>query len=212
VSRCRDVAAALAQLLEFEVVKRIIAPIVRDAVRDLQAGLAVYWPSGGENEMPEAHALGAIGRALGRAGFHVFHEVQCPSKDTVGHVDLLAISMRRSACIAVEGKRLYDGRGCDAMLADWKRLGTGHLACDWKVPQAKRHFRMMVTTTWQDNIREWWTGTSEVPVRRRHPSWKALRAETAGAFLGGTYVQTRDGWGDQWLLFAFGERERSFFQ
>jgi len=89
-----------------------ITAIVDDAVSDLQAALRVYWPADGLNEMAEAQALGAIGRAFGRAGFHVFPEASCRGRGRLGHVDLVAISPRRLVCVAVEGKRLYDGRGC----------------------------------------------------------------------------------------------------
>jgi hypothetical protein len=127
--------------------------------------------------MPEAHAIGALGRAFARADFQVFHQVPCPGRQAVGHVDLLAVSKGRSTCVAVEGKRLYDGRGCGALLEDWDRLGRVHLVSEWGSPKVKHHFRMLVTTGWQENIRDWWMGTTEKPKGRRHEAWELSSSE-----------------------------------
>lgn len=191
--------------------EELVASIVDDAVRELREGLQWYWPSEGDNEMPEAHAVGAVGRAFGRNGFHVYHEVQCRTAGAVGHVDLVALANDQATCIAVEGKRLYDGRKAEALLQDWKRLGILRLASEHGFPAAQRHYRMLVMTTWQPNIRDWWLGSDEVPTRRRHSSWPELRRELSGAVVRGLQIQTDPDWGEQWLLFALGKRDRSFF-
>ena len=188
-----------------------IGRVVEDAVTDLQASLRVYWPTEGRNEMGEAHALGSLGRAFGRAGFNVYHEVQCRTDGRVGHVDLVAVSLPQSICVAVEGKRLYDARGAKGMLLDWQRLGVTRLASEHGRPTVTSHVRMLVSTTWQPNIREWWTGTLDVPRRRRGRSWSELRTATAGATLDGSLVQTNKDWGEQWFLCAFQERDSSLF-
>jgi hypothetical protein len=190
---------------------KFVESIVDDAVRDLRAGFRVYWPSIGENEMAEAHPLGALGRAFGRAGFRVFHEVSCRRHKSIGHIDLVAISTRRSLCVAVEGKRLYSGTGASSMFADWRRLGRTRLAHKWGFPRVDRHVRMLVTTSWQENIREWWMGSARVPKRRRHPAWAKLRKELEACLHDGRHIQSHEDWGEQWLLFAIGERATPFF-
>jgi hypothetical protein len=192
----------------------VIESVVADAVADLQRGFRVYWPSIGQNEIPEAHPVAALGRAFDRAGFHVFHEVSCGRRRSIGHIDLVAISTRRSLCVAVEGKRLYSGTGAASMLDDWKRLGRTRLAHRWGFPRSKKHLRMLVTTTWQENIREWWMGCRQVPKRRRHPAWRPLRNQLNGTVCDGAYLQSdesSENWGDQWLLYAFGVRKTPFF-
>lgn len=192
----------------------VIESVVADAVAELQRGFCVYWPSIGPNEMPEAHPVAALGRAFGRVGFHVFHEVSCGRRGAIGHIDLVAISTQRSLCVAVEGKRLYSGTGAASMLDDWKRLGRTHLAHKWGFPRSRTHLRMLVTTTWQENIREWWMGSTQIPKRRRHRAWRELRNELNGVVCDGTHLQTdesSENWGQQWLLYAVGVRATPFF-
>ena len=200
---------------------QLVSCIIEDAVRELAASLDLYWPSEGQNEMPEAHTVGAVGRAFGRAGFHVYHEVQCRTDGAVGHVDLLAISQERSACVAVEGKRLYNPNGAAAMLRDWHRLGSTRLASQHGAPAITDHYRMLVATTWQSEIKERWEGSHDVPTRmeapassdRRKDSWSDLRKELNGALLTRSthIIQTDEDWGKQWFLFAFGQKDASFF-
>jgi hypothetical protein len=192
-------------------VEDLIASIVATAVRDLAAGLSVYWPSERNNEMAEAHAVAALGRAFDRAGFHVFHEVQCRTAGNVGHIDLLALSVARSACVAVEGKRLYDGNGAEAVLVDWERLGNTRLANEHGFPALDHHYRMLLTTSWQENIREWWLGNAEVPSRRRDVAWGKLREATGNAHMNGSLIQWDPHWGEQWLLYAYDRRSACFF-
>lgn len=185
--------------------------VLTDAVGDLRRGLSVYWPARGNSEMAEAHALGAIGRALGRADFHVFHEVSCPSEGSAGHIDLVAISVERSICLAVEGKRLHRSDGCGEIVRDWQRLGLRHLASEYGKPKLKHHVRMVVATTWQSKIKDWWDGGLELPAGARHESWSTLRQELAGANVNALHVQTDRSWGEQWLLVASAERPTPFF-
>lgn len=192
---------------------QFVSCIIEDAVRELAASLELYWPSEGQNEMPEAHTVGAVGRAFGRAGFHVYHEVQCRTDGALGHVDLLAISQERSACVVVEGKRLYNPDGVAAMLRDWHRLGSTRLASQHGAPSLTDHYRMLVATTWQSEIKERWEGLRDVPTRKDAPSWSDLRKELNAALLTkpSHIIQTDEHWGKQWFLFAFGKKDTSFF-
>ena len=182
--------------------------IMSRAIRDLASGLQLYWPAVNDNEMPEAHTLGAIGRSLSEEGFHVFHEVWC---DPGGHVDLVGICPERSTCVVFEGKRLYDGRGATSLFDDWQRLGTTQLAKQYGAPNLRNHFRGLVGSSWQPNIREWWLGTHDTPTGRRSRAWRDLRRATTNCVLRGGRIQTDAKWGEQWLLYAYGRRHLSFF-
>jgi hypothetical protein len=129
----------------------------------------------------------------------------------VGLVDVVALSVERSACIAVEGKRLYDGRGAESILADWERLVTTRLANEHGFPTLIHHYRMVLATSWQKNIRDWWLGKERVPSGRTDQAWRKLREATRSAQMGGSFNQHDRDWGEQWLLYAYERRSTCFF-
>lgn len=190
--------------------------VLNAAAEELQQGLRHYWPTDGLNEMSEAHTLGALGRALGHEGFHVFSEVQCRDRNqNPGLVDLVALSPKRSVCLAVEGKRLYDGRGAAGLLRDWERLAQVKLANEWKAPKIGHHYRMLVATTWRPNIISWWKDETDAPRGRTSQAWKTLQRQLSGARRDALYLQHREEWRpeapEQWLLYVVGQRRSSFF-
>jgi hypothetical protein len=191
--------------------KRVVS-LIRDAAADLKTALAIYWPAIGRNEMAEANALGAVARAFSRRGFHVFHEVHCRTgSEYKGRVDLLAVSTDRLACVAVEAKRVYNPERAREIVRDWDRLGVTILASEYGAPTVRpdRHYRLVVATSWQPTVHNWWLGDAS-PAWPEAP-WRAATHMDLD-YSGAEFIQDDGKWGKHWLLYAFGERGRSYFR
>jgi len=131
-----------------------VMKIVRKGGYYLGESLWEYWPSKGNNEVPEANVTLHVGRALAEAGFAVFAEAHGEDSGTDKRHDLLAYSRPANTVVACEFKRLYSGEKANQMLHDVRRLGAFR-PIDNEVANSEQ-FGVLAATTWDVEYARWW--------------------------------------------------------
>lgn len=118
-----------------------IDKIMHEASGTFASAVNFYWPSFGNNEVPEANLVLAASQALGRAGFHVWNEVAhdaeaygklAAEKSTIKRakpkrVDSLAIDPASGTVVWMEAKRLYSAEKATLVTGDITRINSAKL-------------------------------------------------------------------------------------
>lgn len=183
--------------------------LIRRAAGALAEDLAVYWPSAGRNELPEANVTLHLAATLREAGFAVFAEAHSAGTGTERRHDLLALRCGDGTLIACEAKRLYNGQQAQRMRQDAQRLkefapleGEDHLAPGVELMD---RIGVLAATTWNEGYARWFAGedAADVSDEALDPIWEALlkHATRWGA------CPLQDDWTTgarrtQWLVFA----------
>lgn len=180
---------------------------IKQAVQTMSSALTVFWPSAGKNDMGEANLSMHFGAALQGQQFHIFSEVWLEQlrrakdepDDARSRIDLLAV--RDGWFIGSEAKRLYqDPSKALQIVADWERMKTHRPTTAFGNPTPKRWTRVLLATTWQDDIAETWTTRNSA----KGGGWGVLAGALQEAELVGQEILQEDRhWGKQRLLWAF---------
>ena len=147
-----------------------------------------YWPSSGDNNLPEGSLVVAAAAEFAAHGYHVWGEVQ-HAEERREKIDLLAISPEKSIAVALEAKRL-DSAGHAWSLVEQRKRPENHALSgefiDHGSPKSrKKHrkrvenlvpVRVMVASTWYPSIADWWKQPEQQkPAGKRSEAWKKLR-------------------------------------
>ena len=193
---------------------RSIHQYVGAAASNLAQDLAQFWPATGNNEMAEANLVFQLGSVLRSRRFRVYAEVPVLG-EARGHLDLLAFNERLT--LGIEAKRLYHHDKAHELARDYWRLATGLVPSAQGaqgIPASERTAILLIATTWQPGVREWWTSDDRGTAPGTGDGWAALSEalRDVGSQRVGAYRLQKDvgGWGTHWLLFAWKDRERSF--
>jgi hypothetical protein len=150
---------ALSPKTEFAMpVPNPLPSVVQATAESLQDELTAYWPSSGENNVPEANAVLHLAFALRSEGFRVYPQVQLNGHRRK-HIDLFAFHPESGMGVAVEGKKLYPGKKAEVK-ADWKRLLEYRLPREHtRRPLLTSSLAMVIGTTFhRQSVIRWWEG------------------------------------------------------
>jgi hypothetical protein len=112
IRRCRTGSAM--KLIDVE-------RIIRRGAGSLAESLHFYWPSTGNNEVPESNIALHLGRAFMDEGFLAYSNAH--TKDDVKvHLDLMAMQPRAQILVAGEFKRIYNSDQVRKLVDDLTRI------------------------------------------------------------------------------------------
>jgi hypothetical protein len=148
-----------------------VARLVRRSANLMAESLWEYWPSNGNNEIPERNVSLHLGVALQQAGYRLYAEAHAKGA-TDKRIDLLAFNPETAVTVLAECKRLYSAEKCAEMVEDLERLRSfvpleAHLG--------SKSFGVLAATTWNHKLAQWWS-IADAPPPTNSDSWKALRA------------------------------------
>ncbi|HHH31755.1 MAG TPA: hypothetical protein ENK57_25865 [Polyangiaceae bacterium] len=181
--------------------------------RHLSEDLQQFWPATPKNEMAEANLVLHLGAVLRARRFRVFAEVPLVGERTA-HIDLLAFN--DELAIAVEANRLFNTDKADEMASDFERVMDGQLPTyegSQRIPNTARLVGLIVASTWQTSIRDWWLAEDQRIAPGVGAGWGRLSdaLDAADGDVGVLQIQDDpDGSRTQWLLYAWKERTMPF--
>ncbi len=146
--------------------------IVRRGATYLGEALFNYWPAASpKHDMLERNISMHVARAFSENGFQVYTEVPWPdSEEEKKRLDLLAIDPARGIDVRVEAKRLFDANEIAALKEDLDRMPTFRVNAE---AGSTRHFGVLVGTTWDEEIAQWWAA-KDGRCLREGTHWRAL--------------------------------------
>jgi len=148
-----------------------VARIVRRAGHMLAESLWEYWPSKGNNEMPERNISMQLAIAFHEKGFKCFSEAHWKQEGDHRKLDLLAVHPGSKDAVCIECKRLYSAEKCGSMLEDVERIRS-FVPLDDGVQYTPR-FGVLACSTWNNNIAEWWSTSYAAPPTNKE-EWNNL--------------------------------------
>lgn len=188
-----------------------VADILVNCATYLSDATEFYWPSDGENEVPEATTVLCLARAFQDAGYLTYAEVQVRGNSRE-HVDLLAIHPRIKNAYLIEAKRHYSSHTAWSILNDWNRIRSVKLASTYKPQGTYRWTRAVVATNWDGTSHladRWRAVEGKAAYGGRSEAWAELDEGLRGASRAAFKVRQDPGgkYGWHWLLWA--EQPRS---
>lgn len=155
--------------------------LVRKAGVLLSESLFYYWPVANKNEIPELNITHHLSSVFLSAGLYIYG--QSLLKDQ-GHIDLLALEPLKGYEIRVEVKKLYSADCAQKIVMDIHRLCDFSLIQDHLAEDIQKRLKktknkpmgLIVATTWDDNIADWWCNSEneEIPKGKTSEKWKDL--------------------------------------
>jgi len=190
---------------------------VKRGCDDLGNALSHYWPGKERNgkilgnEMSERNISFYVARSLSATEFYIFMEPSFNSSNPTGDrsLDFLAVHQKHKCVIAAEAKRLYSSQMAGAIVADFIRIERFNIAWSdvYRLPNKPTH-GLILATTWQENIAEWWIDPKkQVPSSKMAiENWRELRSKLARRRVGREKLQCDaslpDGWKQHYALYA----------
>ncbi len=167
---------------------RNIERIVRHAGLLMSESLWDYWPSEGDNDIPERNISLYLAIAFHEKGFKCFAEGNW-NDSTDKRIDFLAVNPETGIAVCGEFKKLYSAEKCQSMLDDFNRIQSF-------VPlehcgKYKPKFGILAATTFKPNIVKWWS-TSDGENPSDHESWKLLYKHMKDAYWGSVPLNSYD--------------------
>ncbi|TAK29414.1 MAG: hypothetical protein EPO40_10395 [Myxococcaceae bacterium] len=193
-----------------------IERILRRGASSLAESLHFYWPSHGNNEVPEANIELHLAHALLESGFFVYGQAH-PSGTANTRLDTVAVDPRNKVHVVAEFKRLYNVDQARAMVADAERIiAWTPQAQGWRHPGLNfgRKFGLLAATTWKAEFAKWFTTDD---AKMRDPTgddgpfdelWKKLPKQRTiwdALPLTSYHVAGRKKLEGQWLVYALFE-------
>ena len=135
-----------------------IESIIRRGATFLSECIYTYWPSNGNNEIPEANITMHLGHSFIEKGFITFAEAH--TKDSVkNRIDFLAIHPSRGILVLGEFKRIYSSEKLKSSINDVKKIyefkPQRPPRCDERL-KIKNGYGFIAGTTWDPKYAEWW--------------------------------------------------------
>jgi hypothetical protein len=139
----------------------------------LTESLKFYWPSSGENDVPEVNISVHFGAVLAASGFLVYADVHDLDNASV-RLDVLGLQPETDTLVLAEFKRLWKPETAWAMARDLARIRA------WRLAEARaraefrvaHQFGVLAATTWKQEYVDWFMDST-----------RALTADPAGGGL-----------------------------
>jgi len=186
-----------------------IERIVRLGAESLADSIYYYWPSSGDNEIPEANITVHLGRAFLNSGFLCFAEAHTRDK-VKPHLDLVALSPSDGTVVVSQFKRIFNPERVNSLTKDVAAIRDFRLQDkNWRDERLEsgRAFGLVAGTTWMPEYAKWWAQDNCIDPTRDE-ALKALDAAIGKhdvdwgiRALSSTGSKTK-GLEQQWLLYC----------
>lgn len=167
--------------------RKCLETIIRRGAYYLAEDLLSYWPSCGENEIPESNITIHLGRAFSEEGFCVFTDVHTKNS-TEKRLDFLALNAKNGTQVILEAKRLYSSEKLSKMSDDIHRIAEFQLIDNSWTARIKHRWGIIAATTWKSDYARWWSSDG-APHPSSHKVWsimennKILKEASWGSFV-----------------------------
>lgn len=172
--------------MEKEQAQIIVEKSLIDGFTSLASALNWFWPTGlGKHKfclpIQESTLLTYIGANFLKRDFYVFNEMRF--EKTSGALDMFAINVEKSIAVyieakgsvyATEQKSLQIKNNIERMCEQNCRIDQDHeFGFRYKQENFKHQFAVIVTTCYENNIRNWWHGEETTRPNGTHAvTWK----------------------------------------
>lgn len=153
--------------------------LVKRTAVTLTKSLKFYWPSCGENDVPEANLSVHFGAVLVESGFLVYADVHDLDNTSV-RLDVLGFQPETETLVLAEFKRLWKPETAQSMAHDLARIRA------WRLAEARAHaefrpahrFGVLAATTWKREYVDWFIDSTRALTT--DPAGGGLAALAAG--------------------------------
>jgi hypothetical protein len=167
---------------------RNVERIVRHAGHLMSESLWDYWPTAGDNDIPERNISLYLALAFYEKGFKCFTEGNWKDS-TDKRIDFIAVHPDAGIAVCGEFKKLFSSEKCLNMLEDFKRVQSFEPLehCG----KYKTKFGVLAATTFKTEIAEWWS-TKDGKNPFDNESWELLFEHMKDAYWGSVPLNSYD--------------------